>query len=1032
MGRSGLPTRRAVSDRSTILLNALRPDKKTLGSLAILWTVGCLIAATWMFTVRSIEAQRIEVSDRITARVTNQALIFSEQVGRQILTMDQTLRILARSWERDPRQFDLDIWRGQIIAVSGISRDMILVDENGIVRQSSLPEAVGRSVADFDFFRQFREKPASRETLFVGPATIDPLVRLWHLNVARALRHPDGSFAGAISLDYRVSALTDIFTQTNVGAGGLVAMIGLDDGRIRAAIGPSVVDPEATVSDTRMFRAMQSQPNGVWAGPSASDAVLRIHAFHDVPDRDLVIVVAMDEASAMQPATEWRFQARGFASGITVLLLIIAGIWLRATSQARKREAMLAAERAVLAASNAQLEAARAHASAKTEQLEATLRGMTDGVAMMDTHHCLVEWNHRFPEIAGIPPDMLRVGLPMEEILRAQALGGQFGPLDDVEAEISRRMERLRSGRFGTTERPTPDGRVVELRRNRLPDGGYVTLYSDITDRKRAENALREAQSVAETANAAKSRFVAIVSHEIRTPLNALLNTLRLMADGELGQAQRTLLDMASQSGDALSSLINDILEMSRAEAGQLTLRPSQFALRTVLEGPLEVFRPQAAARGINFRLEIDPATPVELMTDPGRLRQILLNLLSNAVKFAGPGEVILSAWQDGEAANGRPLLHVSVRDHGPAIPAEDHDKLFRPFSRLERPEGDQTLGSGLGLAICRHLTDLLGGTIACRTWTSPEGVQGNDFCVTLPVLVMGGALRRSGSLPADASVPAPETPAETIQRIPRTRVLLVEDARANQMVTATLLRRAGHMVDVADSGEKAIQLVKTNSYDIIFMDIFMPGMSGQEATQRIRQLPGPAHEVPILALTANVSPNDEANFREAGMNGLLGKPVSPSDLLGALRDHVWWVKPPAPSAGETEEDDVPHTAPEDADTGAILATDRLAELRANLPPETLVRLIEECLVDLDHRLPALRRAVAADAPAAVEAQSHAMVGIAAGYGLASLERRLRIILNAARDGDLADLPPTAVAAVEQELARGGAEVRAFLQKEPA
>src|SRR6185312_14025634 len=310
---------------------------------------------------------------------------------------------------------------------------------------------------------------------------------------------------------------------------------------------------------------------------------------------------------------------------------------------ARKRVAALAEGQAVLAAANAQLEVARAEATAKTEQLEVTLAGMADGVSMLDAHLCLVEWNARFPEIAGIPGDILRVGQPMEQILRAQAIAGQFGDVD-VEAEIERRMAILRTGRAGTTERATPDGRFLQLRRNRLPDGGFVTLYSDITEHKLTEQALREARAAADTANAAKSRFVAIVSHEIRTPLNALLNTMRLLADSDLAAPQRSLVDMARQSGDALYGLINDILEMSRMEAGQLTLRPSRFALRPVLTSATDMFQAQAQQRGIGFRIDIADDVPEELLTDPGRVRQILLNLLSNAVKFSAPGTVLLKA----------------------------------------------------------------------------------------------------------------------------------------------------------------------------------------------------------------------------------------------------------------------------------------------------------------------------------------------------------------------------------------------------
>ena len=215
---------------------------------------------------------------------------------------------------------------------------------------------------------------------------------------------------------------------------------------------------------------------------------------------------------------------------------------------------------------------------------------MSDGVAMMDRRLLLAEWNRQFPEIAGVPPQVLRVGLPMEDILRAQVKSGQFGPVD-METEVARRMALLhKDGLGGSIERTRPDGHTIELRRNPLPDGGFVTLYTDVTARKQVENALRDARAIAEAATEAKSRFVAIVSHEIRTPLNALLATLTLLHDAGLPPAQQALLDMSRQSGDALLGLINDILEMSRMEAGQLSLRPSVFALRGLLDGAIEIF----------------------------------------------------------------------------------------------------------------------------------------------------------------------------------------------------------------------------------------------------------------------------------------------------------------------------------------------------------------------------------------------------------------------------------------------------------
>lgn len=987
----------------------------------------CLIALTWTFTTRSIEAQRIEISDRVTATLTNQAFTFSEQVGRQILSLDQTLRILTRAWEADPEHFNLEAWRSRAVSVAGISRDVLLVDRSGVVRQSSLTDAIGRSVADRGYFRDALEHQSVPDQLFISPATIDPLIRLWHLSAARTLHYPDGSFGGVIVLDYRMSALTSIFGHANVGSGGEAMLIGIGDGRVRAAVGPATVDPEATLDGTPLFSVLRGAASGIWVGPSPSDTVVRIHAFRTVPGRDLAVVVAMVEQTAMAPALQWQFQARLFAAGVTVLLLVIAGMTLRSARTAQRREAALAEDRAVLAAANAQLEVARAEAVAKTEQLEATLAGMTDGVAMIDGHMCLVEWNARFPEIAGIPGDILRVGLPMEEILRAQARSGQFGPVD-VETEVARRMARLRAGRFGVVERQKPDGTIMELRRNRLPDGGFVTLYSDITDRKHAENALREARAAAEAANVAKSRFVAIVSHEIRTPLNALLNTLRLLPDSAVEPSQRPLLDMARQSGDALSSLINDILDMSRAEAGQLSLRPSLFIWRGLCEGALEVFRAQAAVRGIRFVLDVADDVPTEWFTDPGRLRQVLLNLLSNAVKFSDSGEVRLITRMD--IVDGREWVSLVVRDPGPAIPQAERELLFRPFSRLERGEEGDPVGSGLGLAICRHLVELMGGSIGCEAWTNNDGHSGNAFFIRLPLgLVPGRGLPlQPGALgeqqPGSHAAPPPR-PA------PRTRILLVEDIPANQIVTATLLRRDGHMVDVCRNGEEAIRAVDRTPYDLVLMDIFMPGMSGQEATQRIRAVRGPAAKAPIIALTAHVSADDEARFRAAGMDGMLSKPVALADLRGTIAQHVWGHEVGAqPSVTGPRAEHSP--VAEGNGASPVLAGERIAELRANLPPETFATLVDECISDLEHRMPALRRALTLATPGSVSAQAHAMVGIAAGYGLVALETRLRDVMDAARTGRSTAFNIDAIASIEAELARAVAALRKTAEQEVA
>ena len=968
-----------------------RPDGRLLTQFGILAGTLTLVALTWIGTLTATRTQRADAVARVAADAASQAQIFEEQLQRKLLEVDQTLRLIARAWERDPESFDMTAARHQYVVLNDISSQVFIADEHGIVRHDTVPANDGSNVAGRDYFRFAARQNKDDDRMYISPTTMGSITRQWQLNLARRLRHPDGSFAGVVVASLRIGALGSFYQMANIGAQGIIAVIAMERGGVRVAVGPSPIDPGALIVGTDMFNAMQADPDGVWVGLSAFDGIERVHGFRRIADHDLEVVVGIDRSEALRATNAWARTAYGFAGFVTLLLFAMAGLLLHEVAVARRREQALAHERAVLAAANAQLEQAKAQADAKSAQLEATVMGMTDGVAMVDGGMRLVEWNARYPLLAGVPSSVLRVGQSVEELLRAQAEAGEFGAVD-VEAEVARRVAALVSGDYSSSiERTRPDGKVVELRRNRLPDGGFVSLYTDITARKQAETTLRQAGAVAEAATRAMSRFVAIVSHEIRTPLNALLSSLTLLADSNLAPTQQALVAMSRQSGDALMALVNDVLEMSKMEAGQLMLRPSVFVLRKLIESAIDMFRAAAADRGIALRLSIGPGVPDELYTDPGRLRQVLLNLLSNAVKFAASGEVRVTA--EAQFTGGRAKLRLAVRDRGPVIPEEDRGRLFKPFSRIEQPGAEGPLGTGLGLAICQHLLGLMGGEIGCNVWTMGPREAGNEFWILLPVTLPP---RR-----ADAGVPG--SVAKPSRILPRTRILLTEDIVANQLVTATMLRREGHMVDIAGNGLDAVNAVATMPYDLVFMDIFMPGMSGLNASRQIRGLTGPGATVPIVALTANVGPEDQALATAAGMNGMLSKPVALVDLLDALARHAW----PHRAAGITLDAEA---VPAAASRSLILSAVRLDELRGALSADTLGRLVEGCLADLTERLKSLRQALQDDARQQAAADAHAMAGMAAEYGMAALEGRLRTLMHLVRED------PVSAGAIADEL----------------
>ncbi len=969
------------------------------GLLGILAATATLIALTWIGTVTAVRNQCAEAEAGVIASVTNQAAVFQERLRVDLLEIEEDLGVLGHAWMSDPDHFHLRPWRNHLVLFNEMSTEVFLTDESGIVRDDTVADAIGKSVSDREFFRHQAAKSPSEDTMFVSGSMTGVLAPYWHINLARSLRRADGSFAGVIVATLPIDAIGSFYQVANIGTRGLIAVIGLQQGQVRLVVGPKTVDPGSSVAGSDMFDAMRRGPNSVWIGATAFDGIQRVHGFRKLPDRDLAVVVSVDHAEAMQATDTWAKGAYLFAAGTTLLLLVLAWILIQALEVARRRATLLARERAELAQANTELAEAKARADHKAARLEATLSGMTDGVVMLDGDMRLLEWNQRFPEIAGVPAEILRVDMPVEDILRAQAQSGQFGPVD-IEAEVARRATNLRAGIYSDTiERTRPDGAVLELRRNQLPDGGFVTLYTDITERRESLNALRAANALAEAARTAMSRFVAIVSHEIRTPLNALLNTLDLLADSGIAGAQRVLLDMAQQSGQALLALTNDILEMSRMEVGQLTLRPTLFALRPLIASIVDMFGAQAGERRIVLRMSIAQDVPDQLYEDAGRLRQVLINLLSNAIKFAASGEVRVTA--DVYEVSGQRLLRLAVRDQGPIISKGDSSHLFEPFSRLDENAGP--IGTGLGLAICRHLVALMDGEIGCSVWQTAGRDAGNEFWLTIPIR----------PLPDTATANPTVSSGYLRRKLPRTRVLLVEDIFANQFVTATLLRREGHSVDLASSGGEAISAVESRPYDLILMDIFMPGINGLETARRIRGMQGPAGKVPILALTANAWSEDQEVYAAAGMNGTLGKPVSLHELLDAIAKHVWPHRGvPLEVLGGVQDPPVP----------SVLSSSRLAELRAALPATKLSSLVEEFLLELSERFSFLREALGRRDADQVHAHAHAMAGMAAQYGMAVLDTRLRVLM---RIGD--ELPPdTAELArqVEWEMLRAARALR--------
>ena len=815
-------------------------------ALRAVWALALLFVAAVVAAALALDAAGLRRAlQQADERVAEIARVADKDIGRELLAAELALaglpELLREAWRPDGR---LDEVRAAQAVFAFADRqlvfdDFLLLDPQGRwLAGTAALQADRPATAELARLAERVARPAP-VGLLVGDPIHSPSSGELVLPLVRRVALPSGSDAVAVGLVAAPVMLP--VARTAALTPGLVVQLERADGRV-------------------LFRL----PAG--AATVVLGEARRAERLSSYGDLTVAALLPLPVATAAWAAD--RRTIGGIAAAFVLMILAAALLVHRQLKRA-------AATRQALAAS--------------AQTLDLALESMGDGFLLCDAEDRVVRWNRRYIDYFPWQQHVIGVGVPFRRLVETGA-AARFGIGRDSERDawIEDRLAVRRQTQQEMWE-AVHSGKVLSILERRTPDGGIVSVYRDMSA---AEQRLAAAKRDAEAANAAKSQFLANMSHEIRTPLNAIIGLNELLLLGPLAPAQRRQAELVRSSGQLLLSLINDILDLSRIEAGHFELRQEPFVPRTVAEEVVQLLRDRAETRRLQLELHDDGSTGLALRGDAVRFRQVLFNLLGNALKFTDQGRVTVRLhWQATPgAASG--WLRLEVEDTGIGIDPERLPQLFERFTQADAGTARRYGGSGLGLAITREVVHRMGGEIEARS----EPGRGSCFAVRLPFEPVAAASAATAAVHGTpAQAPAAPAPAEGATTRPM-QVLVAEDNAVNQVLIESILRHLGHQPVVVANGAEAVQRLQEGRFDIVLMDMQMPEVDGLEATRRIRALGDAAARVPVVAMTANARDEDRQACMAAGMNAFLSKPIDFDELAHTLRR----VHPaPAPAAGQ-------------------------------------------------------------------------------------------------------------------------------------
>lgn len=496
--------------------------------------------------------------------------------------------------------------------------------------------------------------------------------------------------------------------------------------------------------------------------------------------------------------------------------------------------------------------------------LRASINALEDAFVIYDADDRLVMCNEKYKSYYPLSQEFIKPGATFEEILREGVKRGEYvDAVGDEEDWIKRRMDWHRHG-GPQLEQHLADGRWLRIAEQKTDTGETVGYRVDVTELKRA-------QHDAEAASAAKSEFLASMSHEIRTPMTGVLGFADILLDDDLPADSKAKVQKIKDVATSLMTIINDILDISKIDAGKMKIETVNFRPRQLVDDVVHLFE-QTCPDDKKAKLEISSWAssdfPVAVRADPTRLRQVLVNLMGNAVKFTDAGSVVLEC----TLVEGKQQLMFSIVDTGIGMTEDVQHGLFGEFFQADASISRTYQGTGLGLSICKRLIDLMDGEIQVESVIA----QGSRFTFTLPF----------EPVPEDVVI-ADEDLSNT-KRFAGSRqlsILVAEDNKLNQVIIQAILDKMGHQATFVINGAEAVTAIADEDYDLVLMDVRMPVMSGPDATREIRKLSGFKSKIPIIALTADVMAENKQSYFDAGMNQCVGKPINQDELATAMND---------------------------------------------------------------------------------------------------------------------------------------------------